>query len=486
MKQTNRGWRAGWRRSVPVALAGLMLSGPGQAQSGRVMLHEMTSPSLLSQALRAETRRVVRELESLAVLDTPKPLPEAQTAPDATQNAAQAETQAETQTQTETNAGTGTGTDTPPDVLYPPPVVTPEETAAAPAETAEAKETKETAEKAQTTEVKETADAKETDTKETDTKETEKKETTPDGADSDETARLREQITSLTVQHDVLAERLAQLQAQMMPGMPAPALNRAPEGDQAQLGYAAGVMYARMIQGLVAEDRLASLTQDERALQAGLADAMAGRPLLMTPEALDRALAQVKAAAKQARTPAPAVEREKEQAWVAAFRQEPGAKKDESGYDYRVTHEGDGAWLTDEDVVDVVVEETLTDGTVVSDMDATGSQVRQPVKAFPPVFSSALKKLRNHGQITLVVPPALAYGERGYPPVVPPGATVVYRVRVQDVTVKQTAKPAKTDAKAKAKPAANTASVAPKPQAKTTPAEKKPATQKTKKTQEPR
>ncbi len=42
--------------------------------------------------------------------------------------------------------------------------------------------------------------------------------------------------------------------------------------------------------------------------------------------------------------------------------------------------------------------------------------------------------MKNHATMTLVVPPELAYGDEGYPPKVPPGATMVYTLRVESVT----------------------------------------------------
>ncbi|WP_446717716.1 FKBP-type peptidyl-prolyl cis-trans isomerase [Erwinia sp. OLCASP19] len=46
---------------------------------------------------------------------------------------------------------------------------------------------------------------------------------------------------------------------------------------------------------------------------------------------------------------------------------------------------------------------------------------------------TAYLHLKNHGSLTMVVPPVLAYGDEGYPPQIPPGATMVYTVRIRDI-----------------------------------------------------
>ncbi|MFO6426160.1 FKBP-type peptidyl-prolyl cis-trans isomerase [Escherichia coli] len=83
--------------------------------------------------------------------------------------------------------------------------------------------------------------------------------------------------------------------------------------------------------------------------------------------------------------------------------------------------------------MDVVVTEKLTDGTVVEDMDARGRVISQVLGEYPPVFREALMLMKNHGTMELVAPPELAYGDEGYPPRVPPGATMIYTLRVEDV-----------------------------------------------------
>ncbi|MFO5837995.1 FKBP-type peptidyl-prolyl cis-trans isomerase, partial [Klebsiella pneumoniae] len=39
---------------------------------------------------------------------------------------------------------------------------------------------------------------------------------------------------------------------------------------------------------------------------------------------------------------------------------------------------------------------------------------------------------QNQDTVTLVVPPEKAYGSKGLPPKIPPGATMVYSVRIVD------------------------------------------------------
>jgi FKBP-type peptidyl-prolyl cis-trans isomerase len=76
---------------------------------------------------------------------------------------------------------------------------------------------------------------------------------------------------------------------------------------------------------------------------------------------------------------------------------------------------------------------SLTDGTVIQDMELSGKVLSQPLEAYPPLFREAIGYLRNHGSVTLVVPPELAYGEAGYSPKIPPHTTMIYELRIEDV-----------------------------------------------------
>ncbi|MEM0652521.1 FKBP-type peptidyl-prolyl cis-trans isomerase N-terminal domain-containing protein [Klebsiella huaxiensis] len=99
----------------------------------------------------------------------------------------------------------------------------------------------------------------------------------------------------------------------------------------------------------------------------------------------------------------------------------------------RIDYAGEGRIL-DSDTVTVTIKETLIDGTVINDMEAEGKVWSQTLKSYPPIFFGPIKRLGNHGSITVVIPPDLAYGSEGRPPKIPPGATMIYSVRIVDAT----------------------------------------------------
>ena len=116
------------------------------------------------------------------------------------------------------------------------------------------------------------------------------------------------------------------------------------------------------------------------------------------------------------------------------YQQAFARKKDvvfKEGVYSRVDYPGKGK-ISGNDLVTVVIKEMLKDGTVINDMEAKDQALTQKLDAYPPVFREPLKRLQNHGSVTLVVPPEKAYGSKGLPPKIPPGATMVYSVRIVD------------------------------------------------------
>ncbi|WP_250601853.1 FKBP-type peptidyl-prolyl cis-trans isomerase N-terminal domain-containing protein [Serratia marcescens] len=197
-----------------------------------------------------------------------------------------------------------------------------------------------------------------------------------------------------------------------------------------QQSYAAGVALGRDIQTMLAERKNWGITPDKTVLLAGVIDTFNGHYQLSDAQ-LTRALAESEKAVNDARSQAAKRQTSKGEAFVAEFKKKKGTQKSPAGFWYRIDYAGDET-IAENARVDIVVKESLTDGSVIQDMDRSGKVMSQPLSAYPPLFREAIGHLKNHGSLTMVVPPALAYGETGYAPQIPPNATMVYELRIVD------------------------------------------------------
>lgn len=237
--------------------------------------------------------------------------------------------------------------------------------------------------------------------------------------------RAEQRSASLAAQLAQQQRRVDTLLAERQQAAEPPAL--ASEADKQ--AYAAGVSLGRDILHLQQENRRAGLEAESPLLLAGIADTLAGR-LRLDEAAIDGALRTAHQRLQQAQqTQVPPLGGED---YLADFARQEGVKQDALGFYYRVDYAGSGAIGAD-DRVDIVVRESLTDGRVVKDMELAGTVISQPLTRYPPLFRAAIEKLQRHGSITLVVPPALAYGKQGSPPAIPPNATMIYTLRIADV-----------------------------------------------------
>ncbi|VEW03687.1 FKBP-type peptidyl-prolyl cis-trans isomerase N-terminal domain-containing protein [Escherichia coli] len=244
-------------------------------------------------------------------------------------------------------------------------------------------------------------------------------------------AEMQEKLAASEKENERLKSSLDELKVKMaqMPVVDTEQLST-PEKQQT---YAAGVMMGRDILSLQAANALSGIKTDNRVLLAGVRDAL-NRQELLNENVLQTALSEAEQSIRKARFETAARWKKAGAAWLETFKKQKGVQKDSSGFWYRIEHAGDGELIGGDDtIVDVVVVEKLADGTVIEDMDARGTVISQPFGKYPPVFRSALLLLKNHGTVTVAAPPELAYGDEGYPPKVPPGATMVYTIRVEDV-----------------------------------------------------
>jgi epidermal growth factor receptor substrate 15 len=206
-----------------------------------------------------------------------------------------------------------------------------------------------------------------------------------------------------------------------------PAVAPAPKSADEIRDYALGASWAQEMLGMMEQKAKLGYAIGYQQVLSGAAD-MFNNNLQVGHDQLAaslKALYADSAGKEQAKTP-------KGSAWVSAFREQPGVKKAAMGYDYLIADRGKGKIKRDS-VVSIVVRESLTNGKVINDMLEKGTVLTLPLGKYPPLFKSAISLLGDKGEIRLVVPPSLAYGEKGRAPDIPPNSTMVYDVKVMNV-----------------------------------------------------
>lgn len=201
-----------------------------------------------------------------------------------------------------------------------------------------------------------------------------------------------------------------------------------------QQDYATGIMTGRDILVLIAANKMLGVNTDKRILLAGIQDALNNKELL-SEDKLQSVLDDAESNLQKSRIKTARKWKKMGVAWINKFKRQKGVKYDKSGFWYKIDYVGDGDFITEgENIVDITMIEKLTDGTIIEDMDVNGTVISQPLNKYPSVIKNALSLLKNHGSITIALPSELAYGDDGYLPKIPPGATVIYNIRVENVT----------------------------------------------------
>jgi len=207
----------------------------------------------------------------------------------------------------------------------------------------------------------------------------------------------------------------------------APAVGEGPElkTEEQKTLYALGLAISRSLGPF-------NLTPaDLEAVEAGLADGSLHKAPKVELETYGPKIRQL----QEARAALVAeAEKKASQAFLDQAAAEKGATKTASGLILITITPGTGASPKATDTVKVNYEGKLTDGTVFDSSVQRGEPVTFPLNKVIKCWTEAVQLMKVGGKSRVICPSDLAYGDKGAPPQIKPGATLVFEVELLDVS----------------------------------------------------
>lgn len=217
----------------------------------------------------------------------------------------------------------------------------------------------------------------------------------------------------------------------------------APKTEDQKAFYALGVHLSKQLS-------VFDLTPEElKYVQLGMSDAAGGKKLAAEPEANMQKLGELAQARMQKAT---AKQKELAKPFLEKAAKEAGVKKTASGLIYKEIKAGTGAQAKATDLVKVHYVGTLIDGKEFDSSVKRGQPAELPLSQVFPCWTEGVSMMKVGGKSKLICPSEIAYGDRGRPPVIPGGATLVFEVELLDVKdAKSAAMPSSPSVKPKTK-----------------------------------
>jgi FKBP-type peptidyl-prolyl cis-trans isomerase len=181
----------------------------------------------------------------------------------------------------------------------------------------------------------------------------------------------------------------------------------------------------------------AGMDLDVDAFVQGFRDTLEGRtPLLSGPERM-QIMQQYAAKMREeqmARAEAAASENlAAGDAFLAENKEKEGVVTTSTGLQYIILEEGTGKRPKADSTVKVNYIGTLIDGTKFDSSYDRGEPVEFPLSGVIPAWTEGVQLIKEGGKIRLFAPPALAYRDRGAPPVIGPNETLIFDIELLEV-----------------------------------------------------
>lgn len=196
-------------------------------------------------------------------------------------------------------------------------------------------------------------------------------------------------------------------------------------------GYSIG---ANIGSNLVGQGLAADL--DMAAIIAGIQDSMSGGELKMSQADMEAAIQAFTTLQQEKMNAQIAAEAQAGVDFLAQNAEQPGVMTTDSGLQYVVIEEAsdsNAATPKETDNVTVHYTGTLIDGTVFDSSVERNEPASFPLNGVIPGWTEGLQLMKVGSKYRFFIPSALAYGEQGAPPVIPPNSTLIFEIELLSI-----------------------------------------------------
>lgn len=172
---------------------------------------------------------------------------------------------------------------------------------------------------------------------------------------------------------------------------------------------------------------------DIDAMLAGLVDGISGKESLMSVTDIDQVIQAKQREVFEATAKKALDTEENGKKYREQFKQKSGVAATESGIQYLVQSEGEGDNPAATDTVVVHYRGTLIDGSVFDSSYDRGEPATFPVNGVIQGWQEVLQLMKPGAKWTVVIPPELAYGERGAGNAIGPNETLTFEIELLEI-----------------------------------------------------
>tara|TARA_R110001583_G_scaffold42735_2_gene135877 strand:+ start:26803 stop:27576 length:774 start_codon:yes stop_codon:yes gene_type:complete len=207
------------------------------------------------------------------------------------------------------------------------------------------------------------------------------------------------------------------------------------ENSQEKAAYAIGASFASYVNTTIDKQAEFGMMLDKEVILKGITEKLRDKSQMTEEEMIETLKAydaEVKAAAEKAQIEKAAKSAEEAKVFLTENAKAEGVTVTESGLQYSVLTEAEGAKPKAEDTVSVHYVGTLVDGTEFDSSIQRGQPATFPLNRVIPGWTEGVQLMSVGEKYKFVIPADLAYGEQGAGSI-PPGATLIFEVELLEI-----------------------------------------------------